>query len=327
MTAPKVSVVMGVFNSAPTLAATLDSILKQERVDLEFVVVDDGSTDQSGEILSSYASRDSRLIVLRQENKGLTSALIRGCAHARGEFIARQDAGGDISLLGRLAHQVEFLGAHPEAVMTACGTHVVDLEGESLYEIRQTEREFQDALFALDDIKGPSHHGAVMFRREAYEKVGGYRKIFAVAQDLDLWSRLVEVGECLSTTEVLYQTQISYGSITHLNRGLQKRVSEIIARCALARRQGREDAELLQNVQALQPASCRNGLARLVRDAHFYYFLGSMLRTKEPGRARKYFLKALACWPIYPRACLSLAWSLIGKKTNPQRVKLAGAPR
>src|SRR5215472_5045758 len=98
---PEVSVVMSVYNNAPDLARTLDSILSQEGVDFEFIVVNDGSSDQSGQILNKYAQRDSRLRIIHQENAGLTRALIRGCDVARGEYIARQDA-GDFSLPDRL---------------------------------------------------------------------------------------------------------------------------------------------------------------------------------------------------------------------------------
>ena len=83
------------------LAAMLDSILSQEGVELEFIVVNDGSRDKSGEVLNEYAQGDSRLRIIHQENTGLTRALIRRCDAARGEFIARQDV-GDISLPGRL---------------------------------------------------------------------------------------------------------------------------------------------------------------------------------------------------------------------------------
>ena len=96
-TNPEVSVVMSVYNGASNLAATMDSILSQEGVELEFIVVNDGSTDETGEILDDYARRDDRVRVIHQENTGLTRALIRGCAAATGEFIARQDA-GDVSL-------------------------------------------------------------------------------------------------------------------------------------------------------------------------------------------------------------------------------------
>ena len=99
---PEVSIVMSVYNGACYLRAAVESVLDQQGVSFEFVVVDDGSTDESGAILDEYATRDPRLRVIHQQNTGLTQALIRGCSEARGEFIARQDA-DDVSLPGRLA--------------------------------------------------------------------------------------------------------------------------------------------------------------------------------------------------------------------------------
>ena len=312
MNKPSVSVVMSVFNSAPTLSATLDSILKQDGIDFEFVVIDDGSTDNSRQILLDYASQDPRLIVMHQENRGLTGALIRGCAISRGEFIARQDAGGDISLRGRFDHQVAFLRARPTVVMTACGTRVVGPDAEPLYEICQSGRELQEGLRAtsIDRIYGPSHHGAVMFRKSAYECVGGYRCDFGVAQDLDLWTRLAEVGDCLATSDVLYETRVSYGSITHLNLEQQKRARSVIVRCAEARRMGRNEAEILEDAKAIQGPP-RGWLSDRIRDAGLWYFIGSVLRTKEPRRAYQYFGRALASWPFYLRTWVGLLRLLV----------------
>jgi glycosyltransferase involved in cell wall biosynthesis len=314
---PEVSVVMGIFNSANTLSATLDSVLSQEGIDLELIAIDDGSTDGSGRILLAYAACDPRLIVLHQENRGLTTALIRGCALAQGEFIARQDAGGDISLPGRFAHQLTFLRSHATTVMTACGTLVMDPEGEPLYEIRQNGHELHERLRAttLNGIAGPSHHGAVMFRKSAYDRAGGYRSAFRVAQDLDLWIRMAEIGACLATPDVLYVACISKGSITHLNREQQKRATQTILRCAEARRQGSDEAETLKDVKAI-PRPARGWLSERMRDAGFYYFIGSVLRTRQPERAHTYFMQALACWPLYPRAWFGLLRLIKTTKLN-----------
>ena len=139
-TNPDVSVVMSVYNGASHLAATMDSILSQEGVELEFIVVNDGSTDKTGEILDDYARRDGRVRVIHQENTGLTRALIRGCAAATGEFIARQDA-GDVSLAGRLARQLDVFRNNSNVVMTSCGTRFVGPDGEVLYEVCQAGEE------------------------------------------------------------------------------------------------------------------------------------------------------------------------------------------
>src|SRR5262245_31636274 len=108
MSTPEVSVVMSVYNGASHLAATIDSILSQEEVELEFIVVNDGSTDGSGDILDRYALQDGRVRVTHQGRAGLTRALIAGCEIAKGKFIARQDA-GDFSFPSRLKSQAAVL--------------------------------------------------------------------------------------------------------------------------------------------------------------------------------------------------------------------------
>src|SRR5262249_15136656 len=134
---PDVSVVMSAYNGASHLAATMDSILSQQGIGLEFVVVDDGSRDQTGDILDDYARRDHRVRVIHQENTGLTRALIRGCDAARGEFIARQDV-GDLSLPGRLKDQVTFLRNRDDCIFVSCWTDVVGPRDEFLYASRGT---------------------------------------------------------------------------------------------------------------------------------------------------------------------------------------------
>ncbi len=83
---PDISVVMSVYNNADTLPAALESVLSQEGIELEFIVIDDGSTDGSGEILDEMATRDSRLKIIRKQNEGLTRALISVSARASAEL-------------------------------------------------------------------------------------------------------------------------------------------------------------------------------------------------------------------------------------------------
>ncbi len=116
-----ISVVMSVYNGAPTLGATLDSILGQTERDFECIVVDDGSTDATSAILAEYSARDPRIRVIRQLNAGLTRALIAGCAEARGVYVARQDA-GDLSDPRRFELQKRALDADPEIIFVSGAT-------------------------------------------------------------------------------------------------------------------------------------------------------------------------------------------------------------
>lgn len=299
---------MSVCNSAPTLAETLESVLSQEGVDFEFIVVNDGSTDGSGDILDRHARSDSRLRVHHQENTGLTRALIRGCGEARGEFIARQDAGGDVSLPGRLAAQCQILRSRPEIVMTSCATQFIGPEREVLYEVRQDGDELHRGLMQLDlkNIRGPSHHGSTMFRRSSYTLVAGYRPEFYVAQDIDLWLRLSEIGLCYATTDVRYRAQFLKGSLSHLRRGNQVETARVILACAEARRSGRDCEVLLAQVRKPRLKGPAGWMARRLQDARYYTFLGRLLRDRDHERAGRYLRKALKAWPLHPHAWYGL---------------------
>src|SRR5258708_724619 len=213
-----ISVVMSVYNGAPTLGATLDSILGQTERDFECIVVDDGSTDATPDILAAYAARDPRIRVIGQPNTGLTRALIAGCADARGLYIARHDA-GDLSDPRRFEIQKRALDADPEIVFVSGATLFAGPELEPLQVNRGSGAALEPA-FIIDLsmphalIEGPTHHGAVMFRRDAYERAGGYRAAFYYGQDYDLWYRLAELGKFLYIDEVLYTARITPDSIT-----------------------------------------------------------------------------------------------------------------
>jgi len=176
-----VSIILPVYNEEVSIKDTLDSLVIDKNVEYEIIVVNDGSTDNSLEIVKSLSNQNDRIKILNQENGGITQALINGCNAATGQYIARQDA-GDLSLPGRFSKQVDILNANPNAVLCSTGTRYVSDSDEHLYDVLQQFDEANNGLRpqTLDGLCGPSHHGATMFRRDAYLKVGGYRKEFVV---------------------------------------------------------------------------------------------------------------------------------------------------
>jgi len=301
---PDVSVVMSVYNGASHLVPTVDSILAQKGVQFEYIIVNDGSSDKTGEILDDYVRRDRRVRVIDQKNTGLTRALIRGCGAAQGEFIARQDA-GDVSLPGRLVTQADVLRNNPSAVMTSCGSRFVGPNGEALLEICQTGEELNRGLQHLEigSMTSVSHHSSVMFRRKTYQMVGGYRHQFRVAQDLDLWMRMSEVGFCWATPEVLCEIHLRARSISATRRPEQMRAARAILQCAAARRSGRDDSSLVarwaEQSRSRQFFCWSPGR---LQDAKFYYFIGSLLRDRQPDKAQLYFWRAVNSWVLHAKA-------------------------
>jgi len=290
----KLSVVMAVYNGSPALAATLDSILAQTERDFELVAIDDGSTDATPSILADYASRDARVRVIAQANAGLTRALIRGCAEARAEVIARHDC-GDRSHPERFARQLALLAT---ATVVSCATRFVDVDGDLLYISRGDGDEIRRSLLGDDaaHIHALPHHGSAMFRRDAYSRAGGYRAEFRVAQDLDLWIRMAQNGETFAIAdEVLYDATVDARSISGTARASQVALTEI----AVALRDGRGSLAAAAAV-APSPASARGEAAAL-------YFIGKCLLQQRNRKGLRYLRAAIRRDPWHWKAWMTLA--------------------
>jgi len=303
---PEVSVVLAVRDGAVEVLPSAESILAQERVRLELIVVDDGSGSPTAELLADLAARDGRVRLLRQERRGLTSALARGCAEARAPLVARQDA-GDLSHPERLARQVELLGRLPGTVLASCWTACVGPAGEPLH----VERNGGAAGFELELDEGsrpgaevgPSSHGSAIFRRAAYVRAGGYRGELAPAQDWDLWYRLGQIGRFAMLGEVLYLRRLQPRSLTFAAHDLQGEYREIARTSARRRRAGAGEADLLARAAALGDRFERERERRLRRaEAFGRYHLGALLRARHEPRAVRYFAAAIRRRPWFVRA-------------------------
>lgn len=305
------SVVMGVYNGGDTLAPTLDSILAQSDGDFELIVVDDGSSDDTPRVLAEYAARDPRVRVLTQENRGLTRALIAGCAAARGTYIARHDA-GDLSNPERLRRQRALLDAESRVVFVSCATEYVGPRGEHLYTAHPTGRAAApiatiDPTWPHGVIDGPTHHGSVMFRRDAYERAGGYRAEFRYGQDWDLWYRLGVLGLFQNVDEVLYVARVTADSISASARAAQQQLAALSFEALQARARGESDAAIVARAAQVRAPERRGRRDR----AGGHYFIAEALRRNGDLRARRYFAAALRAWPLHARAWIRLAQSLM----------------
>ena len=210
--APRVSVLMPVYNGERFLAAAIDSILAQTFGDFEFIIVDDGSTDHSAAIISDYARRDGRIRSLRhQTNRGQSSALNTGLAAARGEFIAGMDA-DDISLPERLRMQVDFLGSHPAIGVVGAARQDVDA---ALQPIRAVQPPTDHKRIVFNLLFGmPSICGALaMTRRSLLSAVGGYTPD-VVVNDWELLTRLAHRTRFANLPESLYRYRQHDSAVT-----------------------------------------------------------------------------------------------------------------
>ena len=297
----RVSVVLSVHDAVAFLRPTMESVLSQEGVEFELVVVDDGSADGSGEVLEEYAARDLRVRLIRQPRLGLTEALIRGCAEARGPYIARQDA-ADLSQPGRFALQAAALDAEPSLAFVSCWTEYRGPGMEYLYTTRDsgTARVPVNVVAEADGrptlSDGPTHHGSVMFRKHHYERVGGYRREFYLAQDWDLWFRLAEAGRYQALPETLYVALVLPASRSSSFRDVQHRLGRLARTAFELRRAGRSEAEILELAATLRPQGSAQGARRL---AAANYFIGEALRRNGDRRCLGYLGRAVRLRPLH----------------------------
>ena len=207
--APQVSVVCAWYNRADYLEEMLASLLAQDHPDFEIVLVDDGSPDpRVGEILARQ--QDPRLRIIRQANTGFVGAIRRAVAESRGPYIAMMGA-GDICRPERLRLQAAALDAQPGHVGVGCSYSepTIDPAGQ-VVDRRDHHRTVRDIdhAYIRHSRGGTFTHGEVMYRRAAYEAVGGYRPFFTFAQDLDLWLRMSRLGPFTLCPEMLYERRL-----------------------------------------------------------------------------------------------------------------------
>jgi glycosyltransferase involved in cell wall biosynthesis len=189
---PRVSVLCSVLNGARHLPAAIASIRNQTCSDFEFILINDGSTDETPALLDQAAAEDSRIVVIHQQHLGLTRALNVGLATARAKYVARQDA-DDLSLPHRLARQLEFLDHHPAHVVVGARYLKIDEEGRVLGRSQPPATDFGIRLRLLN--RNAVAHSSAIFQREPVLELGGYDESLPVAQDYDLWCRVAERGK------------------------------------------------------------------------------------------------------------------------------------
>lgn len=329
MTRIDISVILPVYNGASTLAEAFATVCAQPITDMEIIVWDDGSKDESWALISSFT--DPRLRAFSHANKGLAATLNCGIAQASGRYIARQDR-DDLVLPGRLAKQLAFLDAHPDIAMV--GTWAQIYEGDTPTERYHRHPITCETLRLELLFDNPFVHSSMMIRTEVLRDIGGYceDKSRQPPEDYELWSRIARRHRVANIPEVLTVYREVPGSISRTGISPFLRNVILIASenllAVLASRHGPEKcvalAELYHGVPPGQLRLSRSAARRMLADAAKAVggapsgwseeFLASYQRMRRHLDSR--FLRRWIPAPLLGPARW-LKYRLVGRKPSP----------
>ena len=299
---------MSAFNGDAFLAEAVESILAQTVTDFEFIIIDDGSTDKTPEILSMYAKRDARVRVFQQENRGRAESLNRGIELSRSRYIARMDA-DDIALPDRLNEQVNFLVHHPEVGLLGGAYELVTGSGR----LRTVRPPLDDPHIRTLMLRfNPICHPTVMMRKDLVLASGGYRKALLDADDYDLWLRIGERSRLANLDKVVLQYRLHPRQVSVQN--MRHQTFCVLAARAAAKLRRNGDPDPLSGIQEINAQLLEAlGIApteihQALVDVHLYWI--DILRHGDAERALQFAegLLRLSASQRIERAVLADAW-------------------
>ncbi|MGI4746746.1 MAG: glycosyltransferase [Janthinobacterium lividum] len=246
----EIDVVMSVFNTAKYLSDTLKSIQSQTIADIRIIIIDDGSTDDTREIVTRAQESDPRIVYRYQENAGIVAAVNAGMQLCTAPFIARHD-GDDISYPHRFAEEQAYLLANENCVAVSALARHIDENGKP---IGTTTRAKDMSL--VDDSALPANEPYIlqpllMMRRDAFMKTGGYR-LLTIGEDTDLYWRMMKIGNLHILPEVLGDYRIHANSISSQSVVSGRRMSAWAQVSALSAQRMRKNLPDIQFTRELQ---------------------------------------------------------------------------
>ncbi|HEY8459663.1 MAG TPA: glycosyltransferase family 2 protein [Blastocatellia bacterium] len=233
-----ISVIMPAYNASDYISEAIESIRRQTYRDLELIIVDDGSTDDTAKIASAHEAKDNRIRVLRSNHGGNCAARNIGVREARYPWIAAMDA-DDVARPERLEKQLAAVTANPRIV--ALGTAVYHLIGSRVVGVArhgpESEAEFYRRRQTGEDIS--LYHPSALMNKEVFLKVGGYDDVFQDCSEFELFDRMAAFGPILALPEPLVYYRLHSGSMS-MQRFFDQRLS---SRYVTARNKARISGE------------------------------------------------------------------------------------
>jgi glycosyltransferase involved in cell wall biosynthesis len=284
----KVTVLMPAYNAGKYIAEAIESVLQQTFTDFKLLIIDDGSTDNTEEIIRSFS--DKRIHLIHQSHHGIAAALNKGLSKAASEYIARFDA-DDICFPERLMQQVAFLDEHPEVIIIGSDAEYISEDGEHLFHFKSIGHSHQQIIQKIHSYC-PFIHSSVMYRKEAIIKAGGYSIHAHSFEDYLLWIQLLKFGKFANLPQQLIKVRFNPASVTiderWRGRFFRKMKRDIISKGTITESEG---SHLLNIIKSQDFQNIKEGA--------YYALCGKkiLLDNHQPKKARSLFTKAISRYP------------------------------
>ncbi|MCD4780903.1 MAG: glycosyltransferase [Candidatus Omnitrophica bacterium] len=314
---PKISVLMSVYNGEQYLAQAIESVLGQTMPDFEFIIINDGSNDNTQHIINKFS--DKRIITVQNRtNIGLTLSLNKGIQSAKAQYIARHDA-DDISLPERFQKLYEYMERNPHIVLLGSSCLLIDTQGNVL----KTKKLSTGSKNLKQHLRRCSQfcHGSVIYRKQTVNKLHGYRPKAKYVEDYDLWCRMAKAYDIENLAEPLYQLRLHADSISIKNLFTQKRYERLISN--LYAKESKDtmeelddltDQEIESRLTQLLPVN-QNTINRIHRDKYYEWseimynakkYKSTMKQLKE---AMHYDARDAAAWLLLTKCVIKLMFA------------------
>jgi glycosyltransferase involved in cell wall biosynthesis len=286
---PLVTVLMPAYNAEKYIAEAISSVLKQSFTDFELLIINDGSTDGTELVINSF--NDNRIVIIKQANEGVSSALNLGLAHSRAKYVARFDA-DDICHPDRLKIQYEFITAYPEYSIIGSAADYVDANGHYIF-TNHPAAHLNEEIQQLKYSVCPFIHSAVLYKKDVIIKNGGYNEHAYTYEDHFLWVNILANEKACNLSQSLIKVRLNPESITIDEKWHSKKFLDIKYSTLKNRTITAAEGNILQQI------SGKNHSDKVKQGA--YYALCSkkyLLDNYQPGKARHNVAKAISLNPL-----------------------------
>lgn len=286
---PEITVLMPAFNAGRYIGEAIRSVLGQTFSDFELLIINDGSTDNTADVIHAFS--DERIIVINQDNRGVAAALNTGLLHARAPYIARFDA-DDVCYPTRLKVQYDFITAYPQYSIVGSAADYTDAGGHYIFThhpAAHLNEEIQQLKFSVC----PFIHSSVMYRKDVVVNNGGYNECAHTYEDHFLWANVLKNEMACNLSQPLIRVRLNPGSVTIDEKWHSRRFREIKTTTLKTRVISKADGIALRRLAEKQHTP-------KTKDGAYYALCAKkfLVNNYRPGKARENIRKAIGLRPL-----------------------------